>query len=162
MKEEWKTYPNDSRYKLSNYGKVFDTKIGREVGWIKGSGYKNTQGGLVHRMVLETFVGPFPIDKPYTNHIDGNKLNNRLDNLEFTNHSLNGIHCHQTGLNKQSVPILVYRRGTNEFIGEYYSIGDAAFQLLGNRNTGNIGKVLSGKIKSAYGYIWVYKKTPLD
>jgi hypothetical protein len=157
MTEIIKVWEKDTRYSVSNYGKVFDNKLGREVGWVKGNGYKNTQAGLVHRMVLETFIGAFPIDKPYTNHIDGNKLNNRLDNLEYTNHSLNGIHCHKTGLNKQSIPVLVYRKDTNEFIGEYYSIGDASFQLLGNRNTGNIGKVLSGKIKSAYGYIWKYK-----
>jgi hypothetical protein len=81
MKEIIKIWEKNARYSVSNYGKVIDNKLGREVGWIKGSGYKTTQAGLVHRMVLETFLGPYPDDKKYTNHIDGNKLNNRLDNL---------------------------------------------------------------------------------
>ncbi len=157
MIEEWKAYPKNNRYIVSNYGKVYDTKILREVGWVNGTGYKLTTENRVHRMVLETFVGSFPPDKPYTNHIDGNKLNNRLDNLEYTNHSLNGIHSHMIGLNKQSIPVLVYKKDSNEFVGEYYSVSDAAYQLLGNRETGNITKCLKGKIKSAYGYIWKYK-----
>jgi hypothetical protein len=45
----------------------------------------------------------------------------------------------------------------NNFIGEYYSISDGAFQLLGHRKTGNIASCLSGKKKSAYGYVWKYK-----
>lgn len=38
---------------------------------------------LVHRMVLEAFVGPPPPDKPHGCHYDGNGLNNRLSNLRW-------------------------------------------------------------------------------
>jgi hypothetical protein len=158
MKEQWKKYPHNNNYSISNLGKVRNDKNFKELkGWIKGSGYKQTYIGLIHRMVLETFVGPFPKDKPYTNHIDGNKLNNRLDNLEYTNHSLNAIHAHKTNLIKQSKKIKVYKKENKELIGEYYSISDAAYELTGDRNNNaNIIKALKGKIKSCYGFIYEY------
>jgi hypothetical protein len=155
--EIWKKYPFNKNYSVSNYGKIRNDKKGTELkGWIKGSGYLINYVGLVHRMVLETFVGPFPNDKQFTNHIDGNKLNNRLDNLEYTNHSLNALHAHSTNLIKQSKSVIVYDM-KNNFIGEYYSVSEAAFQLLGKRQTGNITKQLKGKIKSVYGYRFEYK-----
>jgi len=158
MNEVWQVYPKNPNYSVSNFGKVKKNKTGKELkGWIKSNGYRKNIVGLPHRMVMETFVGPYPKDKQFTNHIDGNKLNNRLDNLEYTNHSLNGIHAHKTGLIKQSKPVIVYKKNTNDFVGEYYSISDASFQLLGNRAAGNINKALKGKIKSAYGFIWKYK-----
>ncbi|MFY7936860.1 MAG: HNH endonuclease [Flavobacterium sp.] len=158
MKEVWKIYPHNKNYSVSNFGKVRNDKTGKELkGWIKGSGYIINYIGLPHRMVMETFVGPYPKDKKFTNHIDGNKLNNRLDNLEYTNHTLNAIHAHSTGLIKQSKKVIVYKKNTNDFVGEYYSVGEAAYQLLGIRQTGNITKQLKGKIKSCYGYRFEYK-----
>ena len=49
----------------------------------------------VHRLVLLTFVGNknLPI-----NHIDGNKKNNRLDNLEYCTYGHNLQHCHDNDL----------------------------------------------------------------
>lgn len=52
----------------------------------------------VHRLVLETFN---PIDNPeemQVNHIDGNKQNNSLDNLEWVTGSENMVHALDTGL----------------------------------------------------------------
>lgn len=159
MKEIWKVYPHNNKYSISNYGKVKNIKTNKELkGWIKSSGYIINYAGLVHRMVLETFIGKHPKDKPYINHIDGNKLNNKLNNLEYTNHSLNAIHAHCNGLIKQSKKVIVYKKDTNDFVGEYYSVGDAAYQLLGHRQTANITKQLKGKIKSCYGYRFEYVK----
>jgi hypothetical protein len=53
----------------------------------------------VHRLVAYTFLGEPPKDKPDVNHIDGNKTNNCLENLEWSNKSLNGLHAHKHGLN---------------------------------------------------------------
>lgn len=50
---------------------------------------------LIHRLVAETFLDNKQIQ---VNHIDGNKLNNKLDNLEWCTRSENMIHAHKNNL----------------------------------------------------------------
>ena len=51
----------------------------------------------VHRLVAEAFI-PNPNKLPQINHIDGNKENNNVKNLEWVNNSQNMIHAYRTGL----------------------------------------------------------------
>lgn len=46
---------------------------------------------LVHRLVLEAFVGPAPADRPIGRHINGDPQDNRLANIEWSTHSQNAI-----------------------------------------------------------------------
>ena len=66
-----------------------------------GAGYLsvslNGHPRRIHRLIAENFI-PNPLNKPCVNHIDGNKLNNNISNLEWCTQSENVKHAFATGL----------------------------------------------------------------
>ena len=87
----WKTYQKDQRYEVSLLGQVrMKGKTARKPS-VTPTGYhvivfsvpsKKHVGRYVHRMVMETFVGPCP-DKMEVSHLNGDKSDNRLVNLRY-------------------------------------------------------------------------------
>lgn len=67
---------------------------------------------LVHRLVAETFM-PNPDNKPEVNHINGDKADNRVENLEWCTHAENMRHAVNTGLIPQGAD-RVTAKFTNE------------------------------------------------
>ena len=103
--EEWKQY---NEYKVSNYGKVINrygkllTMKADKHGYISTSitdyGGDRTKG--MHRLVATVFI-PNPNNLPVPNHLDGNKTNNYVHNLEWCTYSENLIHAYKTGLRQK-------------------------------------------------------------
>ncbi len=57
----------------------------------------------VHRLIALAFI-PNPDNLPEINHIDGNPLNNSLENLEWCTHQYNMQHAWDTGLHDRAYP----------------------------------------------------------
>lgn len=120
--EEWRAIPGfEGCYEASNLGRVRGLSRMVKSGynsqrfmksymlkpWIDAGGYYTvnpwTHGGSkgrikVHRLVALTFLGECPKGLE-VNHIDGNKLNNCVTNLEYITHSENAKHAFRLGLN---------------------------------------------------------------
>ena len=69
--------------------------------WISTNGYARVHLSgrtfAVHRLVLGAFTGDPPKDRPFGNHIDSNRLNNSLHNLEYCSARENTAHARQHG-----------------------------------------------------------------
>jgi len=110
MPTDFKTIPHYPNYSVAIDGRVRNDKKGNLLRWVdNGKGYQvvklyneqRPQGRLclVHRLVLSTH-DPRPGEALDVNHIDGNKRNNHISNLEWVTKSENTIHAHKTGLFK--------------------------------------------------------------
>ena len=99
-------------YVASPDGRIFklkDGKLGKQIGIPKTTSGQNyiitvlydakgkKHNVCVHRVIAETFI-PNPNNLPYVNHIDGNKHNNHVENLEWVTHSENSRHTLENGL----------------------------------------------------------------
>ena len=74
------------------------SKIGYYVLSLYKQSNTNNYDVYLHRLLAETFI-PNPDNKPTVNHIDGNKLNNHLSNLEWATYSENIKHAYKHNLN---------------------------------------------------------------
>lgn len=113
----------------------------------------NIKKYALHRLVALMFL-PNLENKPFVNHIDGNKINNKLENLEWVTCSENNFHSHKAGLTKgHTRKIVQYDLEMNE-IKKYDKIKDASKSL--HISLSCIKDVLKGNQNSSKGFIFKY------
>ena len=141
---------NLGRFKNS-FGTIMDNYKVNENGYIRVYIFYKTFA--LHRLIASSFIEN-PEKKEQVNHIDGNKLNNCLSNLEWVSNRENQIHKFKIGLGNS------YKRKITQYdlncglIKEYESIISASNEL--NIGKSNIRGVLTNKRKTAGGFIWKY------
>lgn len=108
----------DGRYLVSNTGEVYslnETGIKQLSPGVNRSGYHvvclfvNGKASMknVHRLVASAWIpNKYPHIKKIINHIDGNKLNNVVANLEWCTHKHNTAHALKTGLQPKGEQIV--------------------------------------------------------
>ena len=107
----------------------------------------------VHKLVILAFSNEEQKDE--INHIDGNKKNNNISNLEWVSHKENRIHAIKTRLVNEVNYGIVKCNLNGDPIKYYDTCREALIDLGLNKNiSGNIGRCIRGKRKSAYGFIW--------
>lgn len=120
---------------------------------------------LVHRLVAETFI-PNPENKPQVNHKNGDKTNNRVQNLEWCTAKENmqhafivlhrkGSYLGKTGEKDCKSHIILQIKNAKQ-IAIFYGCGEASRETGINR--GNINSCCNGRRKFAGGYEWKYIK----
>lgn len=110
-KIEWRLVAvngNSTGYMVSSTGKIMNTRTGKILDpMVSRKGYHqicmNCNGvytnPMVHRVVAQAFI-PNPENKPQVNHINGDKSDNRVENLEWVTCQENIDHAWATGLHK--------------------------------------------------------------
>lgn len=99
-----KLYEVSSHGRVSNYRKVMKFyKINSGYLCVKLTNGEAIKAFLVHRLVAAAFL-PNPENKPEVNHIDGDKTNNHVSNLEWVTSAENKQHAHRTGLKIYNKP----------------------------------------------------------
>ncbi len=160
---EFNSIPGHVGYAISRCGQVLSLKPGPfrymrlKATRLNEDGYLqvkiNQRWRSIHRLLALTYLGE-PVEKLQVNHIDGQKTNNQLSNLEWVTQQNNLLHAMRTGLHP--LPEKAVRatnlKTKNSF--DYCSLAEAA------RQTGvwqsNITKACQGLRKRAGQYSWEF------
>lgn len=176
MKEQ--LIPNFPEYKINENGEVFsrykyktnivtndwrpvkqvlDKKIGYYLVTLVNAETKVRKNQFIHRLLAQAFI-PNLLTKPHVNHIDGNKQNNQLVNLEWSTCKENSQHAVDLGLTTYShceKEISQFDLLTGCIIRDFKSLQEA--ETITKVARQNISKVVRGLRNKAGNFGWKYK-----
>ena len=177
MDEIWKNIPNYEHYQVSNFGSVrsLDRKLTNSLGvksLRKGkvlkpqkcsNGYLFVLLGrgkshLVHRLVAESFINKIE-NASQVNHIDGDRSNNSVLNLEWVSCSDNHKHSYRNlnrKLHKSAKVIVLAKGGRHK---KFYGCNSAA-EFLGV-NAGSVASAANRKHKCK-GWVVKYETCEIE
>lgn len=186
QQELWKDIKGfEGKYQVSNLGNVKSLKrkeikillpLISKKGYCCVCLYKKCKfkHAMIHRLVANAFI-PNPENKPQINHIDGNKKNNHIKNLEWCTNSENQKHSYQVLGNVRSDELRkkISQTLKGKFINEMGANSKKVLcketniiycsQVEAERKTGISRKCISlcccRKTKTAGGYHWEYAQT---
>lgn len=159
QEDEWRQVCGFENYLINCKGQIVNTSTHKLLRFSERNGYlrvnlsqNNKQHQLsVHRLVYETFIGSIPKDM-LVDHIDGNRANNKLNNLRLVTQSENMKNSMANGHAGQ-VPVLQFDKDGN-FIQEFPNIQSAADSI--NRTHTAIRSAIERGGKSG-GFYWKRK-----
>ena len=160
MNELWKPLVGHNQYIVSSLGRI-KRKGGIEIysGSVDNHGYvrfdlcENGKRFCVsgHRAVAEAFLTKDEL-RNYVNHIDGDKTNNKVENLEWCTAKENSIHAyHILGIEAHNKKMVVCVE-----TGEIYKSTMDAAKSLGEKSNAHICQCCNGQRKTHKGFHWKY------
>lgn len=163
---KWKDIKGyNGKYKISDNGKVRNSKNNNILkGSINNRGYisvslynnitKKTKCFKVHRLVAQEFIPNYQNYKE-VNHIDGNKLNNNVNNLEWCNRKENMVHAAKNNLVKNGKEHSIIQLDMNLHYINIYQSAKIAGQKL-NIPPQSILKCCHNKIHKTHNFIFLF------
>ena len=176
MEEIWKDIPNyENLYQVSNIGNIRTKKTlkNRRIAYTHGypsiilrknNKYRNL---TIHRLVAQAFI-PNPNNYNVVNHINGDKTDNRIENLEWCTHKHNTQEAYRLGLMNISEKHIEQMRNLGIKSGKKVAQKDLQGNVIQIFRSGNqasiqtnisqglISQCCNKKIKMAGGYLWEY------
>lgn len=174
MNEEWKEVKENDYYEVSNTGKIRNAKTKKILkAFINNSGYycltlyrdKVPKNYTIHRLVASNFLDKENFN--VVNHIDGDSLNNKISNLEWTTQKGNIQHSMEIGtytstearkaLAKVVKKQIIQKDKEGNILKIWDSAKEAEESSDGYYKANKISIVASGKRKYHRNFIWEYQ-----